>query len=74
MAYCSERKNKVNAERFMDYYESNGWKVGKNSMKDWKATVRTWEKNEYSNGKIEKTNNTYHVENEYSNLDGFYMN
>ena len=45
--YCIERNNKVNAEQFFDYYESNGWKVGKNSMKDWKAAVRTWERSEY---------------------------
>ena len=45
--YCIERNNNVNAEQFFDYYESNGWKVGKNSMKDWKACVRTWERNEY---------------------------
>lgn len=43
-AYCQERNNNVDAERFIDYYTSNGWKVGKNSMKDWKAAVRTWEK------------------------------
>lgn len=46
--YCIERKNNVNAEQFYDYYESNGWKVGKNAMKDWKAAVRTWEKNNYN--------------------------
>ena len=45
--YCIERNNNVNAEQFFDYYESNGWKVGKNSMKDWKAAVRTWERREY---------------------------
>lgn len=45
--YCLERNNNVNAEQFYDYYESNGWKVGKNSMKDWEAAVRTWERNEY---------------------------
>ena len=45
--YCMERNNNVNAEHFFDYYESNGWKVGKNSMKDWKAAVRTWERSEY---------------------------
>ena len=45
--YCIERNNNVNAEHFFDYYESNGWKVGKNSMKDWKAAVRTWERSEY---------------------------
>lgn len=43
--YCLERKNNVDAELFINYYESNGWKVGKNSMKDWKACVRTWERN-----------------------------
>lgn len=41
--YCKERKNSISPERFIDYYESNGWRVGKNPMKDWKATVRTWE-------------------------------
>lgn len=48
-AYCRERNNKVDAERFIDYYSSNGWMVGKNKMKDWKAAVRTWERNQYSN-------------------------
>ena len=45
-AYCFERNNKVDAERFVDFYSSNGWRVGKNPMKDWKAAVRTWEKRE----------------------------
>jgi len=44
--YCSERQNNVDYQKFYDYYSSNGWKVGKNPMKDWKAAVRTWEKNE----------------------------
>jgi len=42
-AYCAERKNGINAEAFINFYESKGWKIGKNSMKDWKAAVRTWE-------------------------------
>lgn len=50
-AYCLERGNNVDAERFYDYYEANGWKVGKNAMKDWKAAVRTWERNGYSDSK-----------------------
>lgn len=50
-AYCIERNNNVDPERFYDYYEANGWKVGKNSMKDWKASVRTWERNGYSDNK-----------------------
>lgn len=43
--YCEERNNNVDAEAFIDFYESKGWKVGKNTMKDWKASIRTWEKN-----------------------------
>lgn len=42
--YCKERNNHIDAQRFIDYYTSNGWKVGKNPMKDWKATVRNWER------------------------------
>lgn len=45
-AYCKERNNGIDAERFFDYYEAIGWKVGKNTMKDWKACVRTWERNQ----------------------------
>ena len=47
-SYCLERKNKVDAAYFVDHYTSNGWKVGKQNMKDWKAAVRTWEKNGYN--------------------------
>lgn len=42
-AYCKERGNGIDAERFVDWYESKGWLVGTNKMKSWKATVRTWE-------------------------------
>ena len=42
--YCQQRQNSVDPEHFIDYYEANGWKVGRNSMKDWKAAVRNWEK------------------------------
>ncbi len=49
ISYCNERKNRVDAERFCAYYESNGWMVGKNKMKDWKAAIRTWERSD-SNG------------------------
>lgn len=45
--YCIERNNNVDAQHFYDHYESNGWKVGKNSMKNWQAAVRTWERSEY---------------------------
>ena len=43
-SYCKERGNKVDPESFVNFYESKGWMVGKNKMKDWKAAVRTWEK------------------------------
>ena len=43
-AYCTGRKNTVDAERFFDYYSANGWKQGKGKpIVDWKAAVRTWE-------------------------------
>ncbi len=42
-AYCEERGNNVNAEAFIDFYESKGWYIGKNKVKNWKACVRTWE-------------------------------
>ncbi|KXL54424.1 hypothetical protein CLNEO_05300 [Anaerotignum neopropionicum] len=42
--YCTERKNSVDAERFIDFYACKGWMVGKNKMKDWKAAVRNWER------------------------------
>lgn len=44
-AYCLERGNSVDPEQFVDFYTSKGWKVGKDKMKDWKASVRTWERN-----------------------------
>lgn len=42
--YCRERGNRVNPEKWFDFYASKGWMIGKNKMKDWKAAVRTWEK------------------------------
>lgn len=47
-AYCKERQNDVDAENFVDYYSARDWKLGKNKMKDWRAAVRTWERNGYS--------------------------
>tara|TARA_R100000654_G_scaffold72369_2_gene104181 strand:- start:12 stop:641 length:630 start_codon:yes stop_codon:yes gene_type:complete len=41
--YCLERNNNIDAYSFFNYYESKGWMIGKNKMKDWKAAVRTWE-------------------------------
>lgn len=50
-AYCTEQGYRVDAERFVAYYESNGWKVGKNPMKDWRAAVRTWVRNDQTGQK-----------------------
>lgn len=40
--YCREKGLNVDADRFVDFYESKNWYVGKNKMKDWKAAVRNW--------------------------------
>ena len=45
-AYCRERGNHVDPQRFVDFYASKGWRVGNQSMKDWKAAVRTWERDD----------------------------
>ena len=60
--YCQSRNNFVDAEKFFDFYSSNGWKVGKNAMKDWRAAVRTWEKNsttEQTKSKVEQSLDTW---------------
>lgn len=58
-AYCRERQNGVNPEKFIDHYTSNGWKVGKNPMKDWKAAVRTWERSEFKPQEKKTTGNVF---------------
>ena len=71
--YCLERKNNVDAEKFFDFYESKGWLVGKNPMKDWKASVRTWER---TSSLESKPTNAYHnsSQSEFNELDKFYSN
>lgn len=74
-AYCSERKNNVDAEKFCDFYESKGWRVGKEPMKDWKACVRTWEKSSTSKPPGKPTNAYINpMQSEFDNLEGFYAN
>lgn len=60
-AYCRERGNNIDPQRFVDYYTSNGWMVGRNKMKDWKAAVRTWEKQEYSTGSKNSEKSTNNI-------------
>lgn len=55
MDYCQEKGyTDVDVERFMNYYTSNGWMVGKNKMKDWKAAMRNWARKDMA----AKPNNT----------------
>lgn len=71
--YCRERNNHVSPEKFFDFYESKGWMVGKNKMKDWKAAVRTWEnhdKNERGNNNGE--HNTTQLTEEELRERGFF--
>ena len=60
--YCSERKNNVDAERFINYYTANGWKVGKNPMKDWKAAVRSWERNDFGKPQTAETEHSFDLD------------
>ncbi len=55
--YCLERKNSIDAEAFMDYYTATEWHIGKNPMRDWKAAVRTWERNQ-KNKECANSNNS----------------
>lgn len=68
--YCSEKNISINAQQFIDYYESNGWKVGRNSMKDWQATVRRWASNNYGKKKSNKDNAINVVNNLMNKLGG----
>lgn len=47
--YCKERNNNINAEYFINYYDTKGWMIGKNKIKDWKACIRTWEQRNKKN-------------------------
>ena len=73
-AYCVERKNNVNPDKFIDFYESKGWLIGKNPMKDWKACVRTWEKG--STSPPNKPSSVYvnPAQKEFDDLSSFYAN
>ena len=65
--YCEERQNHINAENFYNFYESKGWKIGKNSMKDWKACIRTWEQR--NNNNLPKWVETKYVKEETTKED-----
>jgi hypothetical protein len=65
--YCKQRGGKVNAQKWYDHYESNGWKVGKNSMKSWQACVRNWEQSTFTQN---QTNNSNKLPTDYSYTGG----
>jgi len=52
--YCILRKNNIDAEAFISFYESKGWFIGKNKMKNWKQAIVTWEKREYKKPTMSK--------------------
>lgn len=62
--YCAEKNYSVDADRFVDFYTSKNWMIGKNKMKDWKATVRTWnsrnKENEKQQIKQKDSDNKFH--------------
>lgn len=68
--YCSERNNDVDAERFVNFYASKGWKVGQTPMKDWKAAVRTWERKSDNSIQRKKIEENIDKRNSYVNSDG----
>lgn len=51
IGYCQEKGLAIDAQRFIDFYESKGWMIGKNKMKDWKAAVRNWARQEKTSQK-----------------------
>ena len=54
-AFCKEKKYTVNAQQFFNYYESNGWKIGRNAMKSWQAAVQNWNTRDKANKKATGT-------------------
>lgn len=61
-AYCAEKEYTIDAERFIDFYTSKGWFVGKNKMKDWQAAVRNWSKGSRADGGARTTTNNINDE------------
>lgn len=67
--YCAERSNGIDPQAFIDFYESKGWMIGKNKMKDWKAAIRTWEQR--SNAP-KKEDNDKEIRKHYENARNLY--
>ena len=69
LAYCKERNNSINAETFMNYYDSKGWLIGKSKMKDWKAAIRTWEQRRKDDGKSTRYSEPNQQKDKYEGLE-----
>ena len=68
--YCKERNNNIDPEQFINFYESKGWKIGKDKMKDWKAAIRTWEnRNKKETNKTNKNQFNSFTQREYDMND-----
>ena len=64
--YIADNKYNVDPERFIDYYTANGWSVGKNRMKDWKAVVRNWDRSQKPGGRMRQEST---AETKFSNFE-----
>jgi hypothetical protein len=74
--FCQENGLFIDVDRFIDYYQSNGWKVGRNKMKDWKATVRNWARDDQKKKDIVKPSKQViaqqYEQRDYSKVDDYY--
>lgn len=57
--YINEKGYRIDAHKFVDYYTANGWRVGKSPMKDWRAAVRNWSRNNYQSDKKQGSGNPW---------------
>ena len=65
-AYCTERRNGIDAQAFIDFYTSKNWYVGKTKMTDWKAAIRTWE------SRNRKQTKTAYADTDYGNPEDIF--
>lgn len=77
-SYCEEKNYSMDPVRFVDFYESKGWMVGKTKMKDWKAAVRNWERNGKQSGSASRSRKNSFTdfptrEYDYDNLEGMLL-
>ena len=69
IGYCREIGCSIDAQRFIDFYESKGWMIGKNKMKDWKATVRNWARQEKACPPTQSRNRFHNYEGDSTDYD-----